>query len=170
MFDEATSEAEDSSIDEASDVELPQLRIPSELGNDVSYAPSIMLFGSAASDGEDGDDERRIRARKEYHVAVYVHYDDEEFIGLCGDISDGGLFVASSRILPRSSLVDLEFLMPDSHDEFILEAEVRWVRERDDDNDTVAPGFGVRFLDVSDTDRAVLDRVIAAAEEGSEDP
>lgn len=156
MFEE--SEVEDNEA--ASPDDQPEVRISGEMGDEASYAPSIMLF--AETSGEAAEDERRREARRAYDVAVYVHHDGEEFVGLCGDVSEGGLFVATHDAPPKGSLIELEFLMPDSDEEFRLEAEVRWVRKEWDEEARVAPGFGVRFIDLSDKDRARLDRVLEA--------
>lgn len=150
------SEAEDSDQQAGADPQ-PRLRVSGSAGDEVSYAPNIRLFAEQVA-----DDERRRNDRLSYDVAVYVRTDDEEILGLCGDISDGGLFVTTRERLIQGTLVELELLAPDSDEEFVLEGEVRWTRDEWDIDSRVVPGFGVKFLDLTDDDRARLDKIIEA--------
>jgi uncharacterized protein (TIGR02266 family) len=138
---------------------VPKVKISGGDGDDATYAPYINLFGGEIE--EDGG-ERRGTDRLAYDVAVYVRNDEHEIVGLCGDISPGGLFVTTREHIPRGSLVELEVLLPDSDEALTLEAEVRWTREQWDEESKVVPGLGVKFIDVTDDDRESISRIIEA--------
>lgn len=145
--------------EETSEVEeQPQITVPQRPGDELSYAPSIKLF----ADSEASSDERRGGDRMAYDVAVYVRTDDEEIFGLCGDISDGGLFVTTREKLVKGTLVEVELLLPDSDEALVVEAEVRWTRDEWDEASKVVPGFGVRFIELTDEERARLEQVMEA--------
>lgn len=149
--------------EETSEVEeQTQVKVRHELGDELSYAPCIRLLGT--SDTTD-DDERRGGDRKSYDVAVYVRTDDDEIFGLCGDISDGGLFVTTREKLVTGTLVEVEILLPDSNEDFVVEAEVRWTRDEWDEASKVVPGFGVRFLELTDEARERLETLMDAVED-----
>ncbi|MFP4597235.1 MAG: TIGR02266 family protein [Persicimonas sp.] len=143
---------------------LSRHRLDGDAGQDASYAPSIVLLGEEAE-----EENRRRAARKAYDVAVYMRTEDVEVFGLCGDISEGGLFVTTHEELDQGTHVQLEVLLPDSSDEIILEAEVRWRREgTDEDGKVVPPGLGVKFLELDDEGREHIKQIVAAVEAASD--
>ena len=104
--------------------------------------------------------EERGERRFRLHVNVTLRANGKEFNAFSGDISDGGLFVATPELLPKGTKVDLKFKLPREEDEIQLRGEVRWTRERGDYDRDVVPGFGVKFLDLVSEDRFRLFRYL----------
>jgi len=88
--------------------------------------------------------ERRQATRVGLCVEVGLQSDSNFYTGFTEDISEGGLFVATYKLLPLGSELALTLTLPDGH-EFRATAIVRWVRDPHDPNSDVRPGMGVQF-------------------------
>ena len=121
---------------------------------DASYAPNITLETKKI-------DERRGADRKAYHVGVYFGDSlEEDSLGISGDISRGGLFVATDDPPKPGTMVELDFLLPHSDETVTVLAEVRWRREEWDTEEGVAPGFGVKFQDLDPDERRQINELL----------
>lgn len=76
------------------------------------------------------------------------------YTGLSGDLSRGGLFVATYRPQPPGSRLDLCFVLPDGT---MVETAgvVTWTREQSGDT---PPGMGVRFEGLSEGARGAIEK------------
>lgn len=85
-------------------------------------------------------------------LAVDIHLWSEShfFCGLSGDLSQGGVFIATYLPFPVGSAVDLEFSLPRTDATLQACGEVRWVRDHSLD---ASPGIGVAFEQLSEDDR-----------------
>jgi len=99
--------------------------------------------------------ERRGSRRVPLEVAVGVHSDNNFYVGMTNDISEGGLFIATYRLLEVGAQTEVNLFLP-AGVELRLRAEVRWVRDPRGDDPEVMPGMGVAFLDADDADRALI--------------
>jgi uncharacterized protein (TIGR02266 family) len=83
-----------------------------------------------------------------HRVAIEVTASPESeshfFVDLTGNLSQGGLFVATWRRLPVGTGVDLAIALP--HGSLSLRGRVRWVRDM---AEGVVPGLGVAFEGLS---------------------
>ncbi len=104
--------------------------------------------------------ERRRHQRITFETEVSFHGEHNFFTGFSEDISEGGLFVTTYDVKPLGTRVDLTFGLPCGH-VVRCEGEVRWIREPSEDPDAPPPGMGVRFLDLAEADREVIQRYIA---------
>lgn len=121
---------------------------------DASYSPRITLETQAV-------DERRGSDRKAYHVGVYFgDSPEEDSLGISGDISRGGLFVATDDPPKPGTMVELDFLLPHSDETITVLAEVRWRRQEWDTEEGVAPGFGVQFRDLAPDERRQINELL----------
>jgi uncharacterized protein (TIGR02266 family) len=91
--------------------------------------------------------ERRIAPRVGLCVQVGLQTDSNFYTGLTEDISEGGLFVATYKLLPAGSEMALTLTLPDGY-EFRVTAVVRWVRDPHDPNSEMGPGMGVQFVNL----------------------
>jgi uncharacterized protein (TIGR02266 family) len=84
--------------------------------------------------------ERRVHERTELEVHVSIDSFSQVYAGLSGNISTGGLFVATWHELQVGRAVSLRIVLPDE----VVDAEgtVRWRRGPSDD---APPGFGIAF-------------------------
>jgi len=93
--------------------------------------------------------DRRSSPRVRIEVEVSYATESNFFVGLTGDVSEGGLFLATYRAIPIGAQLDLELWLPDGK----LEAHgvVRWVREASEGS---PPGVGVAFEPLDEASRA----------------
>ena len=94
-------------------------------------------------------------------VKVGIEYGTSFFTGFAGNVSRGGLFVATHQTIPVGARVELFFEMPDGHS-VAAPAQVRWVRDIEQANmDGSAPGIGLAFVNLTHDDAIVLERYVA---------
>jgi len=67
--------------------------------------------------------------------------DSQFFAGLTGDVSMGGIFVATYRRLPVGAHVTIHFSLP-GEVVVVAKGTVRWIRDASPD---VLPGLGIEF-------------------------
>lgn len=104
------------------------------------------------------DPERRVAPRVSIEVHVGISSESNFFTGFSGDISEGGLFIATYNLLPVGAHVEVSFGVV-GH-EVKAHAEVCWVRDPIDIN--LMPGFGVRFADLTEPDHRAISGFIEA--------
>jgi uncharacterized protein (TIGR02266 family) len=97
-----------------------------------------------------GSSARRTLAERNYtrlelEVAVDMASDHNFFTGFSCNLSGGGLFVATHRVQPVGTLLEISFQLPDSDEAIVAQVEVRWVRDQNEESDC-PPGMGLRFL------------------------
>jgi len=100
-----------------------------------------------------GDDfiERRAHPRIPISVRVRVQYTGQEFSAQSVNLSAGGVFLDAERRFPVGTRLHLVFTVPIIAKYPIrAEGEVVWLGPGD------RPGLAVRFVDISDDDRALL--------------
>jgi uncharacterized protein (TIGR02266 family) len=91
---------------------------------------------------DDGD--RRSYERVPLETEVSMVSDSQFFAGLSGDVSNGGIFVATYRRLPLGARVSIHFSVPDDG-VVVANGTVRWIRESSED---APPGIGIEFDDL----------------------
>lgn len=94
----------------------------------------------------------RTRRRLRLAVEVSLGSDSQFYSGLAGDVSDGGLFVATYHQRKVGTAVDIELTLPSG----TLEArgKVQWVR---DARGGLPPGFAITFDELSGPARQAID-------------
>lgn len=96
-------------------------------------------------------DERRSHDRQ--RLIVDVHFDGEEVTGVAStkDISPGGLYMNTRAVIPEGAMLLVR--IPFRHDiEVVCRAEVVYTEP--------GRGLGLRFRDLTDQARALLEREI----------
>lgn len=110
-----------------------------------------------------GNDERAIR----YPLRFPVAYDDGEgfMTGHVIDVSESGLFIETVMPLKEGTRVRITPLLPEKAGLFELEAEVVRAKEYDPEVLMDLPaGMGVRFISVTDEEKANLKQLFAASD------
>jgi uncharacterized protein (TIGR02266 family) len=92
--------------------------------------------------------ERRAVPRVPIEVEVSLTSESHFFTGLTGDLSEGGLFIATWRKVAVGAQLELALSLPDGP--VLARGRVRWMR---DAMECGAPGLGVAFDDLSDEAR-----------------
>jgi uncharacterized protein (TIGR02266 family) len=88
----------------------------------------------------------RRQGRVDVDVAVHLSTHDGASLGRTKNVSSGGMFVATSRLLSVGDLVAVCLSRLDEVDPVEVEAEVRWVR-RLPEGDGRPAGMGLHFLE-----------------------
>ncbi|MBX3275134.1 MAG: TIGR02266 family protein [Sandaracinaceae bacterium] len=117
----------------------------------ISPADPILLLATKKKITLTPDDRRRL-PRVELEVDIGVHSETNFYAGFSGDVSEGGIFVATYKPLPIGTKTTVSFVMPGGH-HVVTEGEVKWVREAAWD---VTPGMGITFTKLSDHDRKMI--------------
>ena len=91
---------------------------------------------------------RREHSRFSVDLDVTVGSDHNFYAGFAENLSAGGVFIATHKLKPVGSQIELSVNLPDGVQVRAL-GEVRWIRVFNETSDT-PPGMGVKFLDVSD--------------------
>lgn len=86
------------------------------------------------------------------------------FVGFAGDISEGGIFLATHDLLPLGTEIDIECHLPDDDSPMRLSAKVRWHRPLEALNKDVPAGFGAEFEELNEDDCERLQRFVADRE------
>lgn len=120
---------------------------------DQAYAPHT----SPAPDG------RRAETRIPMQVAIDFSTDSNFYVGFSSDISEGGVFIATTQAVPLGRRVELNFKLPGEEPLTVL-GEVRWSRDPNDAAPEIFPGVGVRFLDLPHSRLQIIRKFIAARE------
>jgi uncharacterized protein (TIGR02266 family) len=99
----------------------------------------------------DSSGDRRSSPRANLAVEVSLTSDSQFYVGLAGDISEGGVFVSTYKPLPEGSRIAIEFTLPSG----IIQAKgtVRWQRKA---SEGVTPGVGIAFEALSDEARTKI--------------
>jgi uncharacterized protein (TIGR02266 family) len=84
--------------------------------------------------------ERRSAERVSIEAEISLESESQFFTGLGGNLSAGGVFVATYRKLPVGCTVSVHVAMPDGP--LVAKGTVRWVR---DVSTGAAPGLGIAF-------------------------
>jgi uncharacterized protein (TIGR02266 family) len=93
------------------------------------------------------DAERRGGARVPIETDVSLESDSQFFTGLTGNLSSGGVFIATYRQLPVGCHVVMTLSLPDG--ELRAKGTVKWSR---DQSSGAAPGVGVAFDELAPAD------------------
>lgn len=107
------------------------------------------------------DVDRRTTERVSLSADIGLHSATQFFTGLSGDVSRGGLFVATWAPLPLGTEVTVSFVLPGGH-QVTTAGHVAWLKEPQGEGaGEDAPGMGVRFATLSEADRRAVESFLA---------
>jgi uncharacterized protein (TIGR02266 family) len=92
---------------------------------------------------------RREHSRFSVDLDVTVGSDHNFYAGFAENLSAGGVFIATHKLKPVGSKIELSINLPDSVTVRAL-GEVRWIRVFNEQSDT-PPGMGVKFLEIEES-------------------
>ncbi|HNT26668.1 MAG TPA: TIGR02266 family protein [bacterium] len=116
----------------------------------------------------DKDDVIYTRSSKRVDVELGVSFEmaDEGphkfYTGITQDISQGGVFLATHRILPIGDKVRLTFSL--SGREISAQAEVVWSCDSVTAATYTGPGMGLRFMSISEEDKRFIEEYVKQRE------
>lgn len=102
--------------------------------------------------GQDAVD-RRSAERIEVTWHVDCEAEDTFLYAWIANISELGIFVRTTTPLPIGSRLTLRFCPPGADLAFVLRGAVQWVNELNPLRETLNPGMGIRFIDLTLDDR-----------------
>jgi len=102
---------------------------------------------------------KRIALQTEVHMGSASNF----YTGFTGNISEGGLFVATYSVFPIGTRISLEFSLPDEGPAIAVQGEVRWTSDPTPDGDGHV-GLGLQFLDLAEEDRQRIEHFVAQRE------
>jgi uncharacterized protein (TIGR02266 family) len=118
--------------------------------------PSLPALLDGLGQRTSGIQERRGHRRHSVSIEVSASSEHNFFTGFCQDLSEGGLFLATSQLLPLGELIDLEFSLPGGKT-IRATGVVRWHRTRVQEAGERV-GYGVEFLALNPDDlKAIRD-------------
>lgn len=123
---------------------------------DESTAPFLLTPERVKPSGAAPDDERRAARRSDLDVEVGLEGGNRFYTGETGDISQGGLFVATDTPLVVGTELVLSFVLPDGY-RVRAEARVAWVRAPRYRPHELPSGMGVHFQELSSADQRALE-------------
>jgi uncharacterized protein (TIGR02266 family) len=138
----------------------------------VESTASLLPPGSGAArlPGDDGapsaagtEPERRYEHRVPLQAEVDFESESNLYSGFSTNLSEGGIFVATVKLLPIGTPVDLNVTLP-GEGALALRGVVRWTRILNIDTPDVYPGIGVQFVDLTAELSAALRRFLAHRE------
>lgn len=97
-------------------------------------------------------EEERTHPRVHIEVDVTARSDDTFWVGVTENISEGGLFVATSCPWPEETICQLTLALDDGGPAVSVNGRVTWIRE--DRGDGLTPGMGVSFVELAPPIRA----------------
>lgn len=86
----------------------------------------------------------------------------EVFFGYATDLSRSGLFIGTPKMRPPGAQIEIRFRLPGVEGEIACLAEVVWTRPFRKD-DPLPPGFGLRFLGLSEEAAETIDAWVASS-------
>lgn len=111
-----------------------------EVGAQVAKTPAPAVEGASPPASQ-----RRRDERVPLHTAVDLASDSNFFTGFTGDISKGGVFVATWAPLVLGSHVTLQLSLPTGQ-LLSLEGRVQWLRDHNEFHPDAPPGAGIAFV------------------------
>lgn len=106
--------------------------------------------------------ENRKFTRVPLEVEVGLHTHTNFYTGFGENVSSGGLFVATYRLLALGTTVELTFTLPDGTP-VRVQAVVRWLRDPHDlEMREMPPGMGLEFGELASEARVCVDAYVAA--------
>ncbi|MEZ4340351.1 MAG: TIGR02266 family protein [Sandaracinaceae bacterium] len=132
------------------------------LGDDPRFEDStqpFLLTPSRIKPSQPGRARASRHAARRAEVEVGLEGENRFFSAVTGDLSPGGLFVATDTPLMVGTELVLSFVLPDGY-RVATDATVAWVRAPRYRPDELPSGMGVRFEQLSAEDRKAIDHFL----------
>ena len=100
------------------------------------------------------------RPRVKMQATIDFGSENNFYNGFSTNISEGGVFVATVKLVPLGTEVDLAFSLP-TGEKIETKGVVRWQREVDDKHPETMPGIGIEFINLPPAAEASVKRFIA---------
>lgn len=109
--------------------------------------------------------ENRKQARTPVILKVNYRDVDKFFTSFAENLSEGGMFISTTRPLRPGATLFLEFLLPDSSLKIRTRAEVMWSR-KNPKSPRKKRGMGLKFEELSQEDKTKINIMIERMKKG----
>lgn len=103
----------------------------------------------------------RKQARVTMQTSVDLESESNFFTGFSSNISDGGIFIATSQLMALGTEIDLSFTLP-TGEKIRVPGVVKWVRQVNDETPDVLPGLGIQFKKMNPQVEAAIKRFVSS--------
>lgn len=110
------------------------------------------------------DKNLRQHPRKGYKLKLGLNTTHNFYTGFTGNISEGGLFIATEAPLEIGRTISLRFTLPNSALEIQVDGEVRWVKDSFAAGANSLPGMGIRFINLDAKSRKLIEDFVEKRE------
>ena len=104
---------------------------------------------------------QRHHRRIPLEVEVTIESDHNFFTGFTNNISEGGIFVATSLLKPLGTKVAFTFSLAPFPEKVSVNGVVRWIREDSKLTEDSPAGMGIQFIDLHPTVAKRIDAFIS---------
>jgi len=95
------------------------------------------------------------------HVKVRFGDQDDLLTDYTVNLSSGGLFLTSPQPLPRHTLLDIEFSLPETGETINCKARIAWVNDTSNPTKPDLPaGMGLQFVDIAESEIRIIQSYI----------
>ena len=105
-------------------------------------------------------EENRREVRAPLEVEVSLESENNFYAGITGNVSTGGVFIATYTPPPAGAEVTLDLKLAGSAEVFTLRAMVCWSRSPERATDFAPAGVGLRWIDLPATVEAAITRFV----------
>ena len=98
--------------------------------------------------------------RKGYKLKIGLNTQHNFYTGFTGNISEGGVFIATEAPLEIGSVVSLSFKLPNAPNEINVDGEVRWIKERSATDRHTSPGMGIHFINLDNKSKKIIEEFV----------
>lgn len=105
--------------------------------------------------------EARQHPRLDLQIEVDINSEHNFYTGFTRNISEGGLFIATSQIHDLGTILDFTFTLHPDPEPIKVRGKVRWVREFNQFTDDMPCGIGIQFIDLDEPTRNRIDRFMS---------
>ena len=103
---------------------------------------------------------RRSEERARVRIRISFRTAGDFFRAYISNLANGGLFIKTTKTLPVSTLLDLEFNLPNTKKVINTTGKVVWTRSQDMSTEKTPPGIGTEFIDMDPEDKRLLKNYI----------
>ena len=119
---------------------------------------------STAYDSSKRAPRRDVEMSLSFEIALDSKTEHNFYTGLTNNISEGGIFIATTQILNIGTKIKFPLALPSMLEPEQVEGVVRWVRREGRSEDNVPGGIGIQFTQISDKLKARINEYIQSSD------
>lgn len=151
---------------------LPTPAVPNIMPKapNAAVPPSIPMPSSSANmqsakvDSEKRAPRRDIEMSLSFEIALDSGSEHNFYTGLTDNISEGGIFIATTQILDIGTQIKFPLALPSMLEPEQVEGVVKWVRREGRADANVPSGIGIQFTQISDSFKARINQYIQSSD------